>query len=293
MCIRTRLSRVSLSGSQCDLCASVVRVFMGDLTTETQRSTEVTQRKIWGDRFFNFLPLIVLVSVLLVSTKNISAQSPSNHRYRFEVGGDFAIIKLGEQTAINKIPYCLGTNCKVITEPFSHETEPGLGGRFDYNFNRYLAAEAEMNFFPRDRLFEGGRKLEGLFGVKAGKRFAKFGVFGKARPGFLRESKGDFTPVNRICILPFPQPVGCSDPIAKTNFAFDLGAVIEYYPAAHVVIRFGAGDTIVRFGERRVVASVPFFNPSGGSPPAAIGLVDAPSETTHNFQGSIGVGFRF
>ena len=122
MCTRSRLSRVLLRGSLCDLCASVIRVFMRDLTTETQRSTEVTRRKIWGDRFFNFLPLIVLVSVLLVSTKNISAQSPSNHRYRFEVGGDFAIIKFGEQTAINKIPYCLGTNCKVITEPFSHET---------------------------------------------------------------------------------------------------------------------------------------------------------------------------
>ena len=212
---------------------------------------------------------------------------------KFEAGGQFSLIRFGEQTAVNDIPYCLGTNCKVITEPFSHPTELGFGGRFGYNVNRHLAIEAEMNFFPRDRSFELGRKLEGLFGVKAGKRFGKVGVFGKGRPGFLRLSAGDFVAKPVICILPFPAPVGCSDPVAKTQFAFDVGGVIEYYPTKRVIIRFDVGDTIVRFGERMVVASVPLFNPSGGAPPAQIGLVGAPSETTHNFQSNIGVSFRF
>jgi len=233
---------------------------------------------------------VALLSICL-SARQTRAQSDLP---KFEVDGHFSVIHFGEQTAINKIPICLGTNCKVITEPFSHPTEPGFGGRFGYNLSRHLAIEAEMNFFPRDRKFELGRKLEGLFGVKAGKRFGKFGVFGKARPGFLRVSGGDFVEKpGVVCIQPFPAPVGCFNPVARTQFAFDAGGVIEYYPTKRLIIRFDVGDTIVRFGERKVVASVPFFNPSSGAPPAAIGLVGAPAETTHNFLTNIGVGFRF
>src|SRR5260370_37962337 len=126
---------------------------------------------------------LVLVSMLLVSVETLSAQSPHDVDYKFEVGGQFSLIKFGEQTAINKIPYCLAT-CKVITEPFSDPTEPGVGGRFGYNLNRHLAIEAEINFRPRDHLYEGGQKFEGLFGVKAGTRFTNFGVFARGRPGF-------------------------------------------------------------------------------------------------------------
>lgn len=32
-------------------------------------------------------------------------------------------------------------------------TQPGLGGRFTYNFNRSIAAEAEINFFPQNVSF--------------------------------------------------------------------------------------------------------------------------------------------
>lgn len=212
---------------------------------------------------------------------------------KFEVGGHFSLIRFGEQTAVNKVPNCLGTNCTVITEPFSHLTEPGFGGRFAYNLSRHLAIEAEMNFFPRDRQFELGRKLEALFGVKVGKRFSKFGVFGKGRPGFLRVSKGDFAnKKDSLCAGDFPEPVGCFNPVARTQFAFDVGGVVEYYPTKRVIIRFDAGDTIVSFGERRVVASVPTFNPAA-VPNIKIGIVGGPAETTHNFQSNIGVSFRF
>jgi opacity protein-like surface antigen len=232
----------------------------------------------------------VLLAICFWAAQTARAQSDLP---KFEAGGQFSLIRLGEQTAVNKVPNCLGTNCTVITEPFSHPTEPGFGGRVGYNVNQHLAIEAEMNFFPRDRSFELGRKLEGLFGVKAGKRFDKFGVFGKGRPGFLRTSKGNFVQSPAICAGDFPEPVGCFDPVATTQIAFDVGGVIEYYPTKRVIIRFDAGDTIVRFGDRMVVASVPLFNPSGGAPPAKIGIVSAPSETTHNFQSNIGVSFRF
>src|SRR5215510_11726863 len=66
------------------------------------------------------------------------------------------------------------------------ETQAGIGGRVSYNFNRSLAAEAEINFFPQQQFFifsADGRAVQGQFGVKAGKRFEKFGLFAKARPG--------------------------------------------------------------------------------------------------------------
>jgi len=235
--------------------------------------------------------VIVLVSTFLVGVEHIRAQSRSSDHYKFEVGGHFSLIKFGEQTAINKVPYCLAT-CKIITEPFSHSTEVGLGARFGYNLNRHLAVEAEINFFPRDRLYEGGRKLEGLFGVKAGKRFRKFGVFAKGRPGFLRLGKGDFRMRPALCPGDIPEPIGCFDPVAKTSFAFDAGGIVEYYPTKRLVVRFDAGDTILHFGERLAVTSVPALNP-GVTIPFKIGLLGAPAETTHNLQGNIGVGFRF
>ena len=228
----------------------------------------------------------IWVSVcLLVGAAGVRAQDIP----KFEIGGQFSLIKFSEQKASQKLRNCLGTNCQTITQPFSDPTEPGFGGRFGYNINRNIALEAEVNFFPRDNTFEGGRKLQGLFGVKAGKRFGKFGVFAKGRPGFLRESKGDFTPPVRLCILPFPQPVGCSDPISTTNFAIDIGGVVEYSFSKRFVLRFDAGDTIVHFSSRRTVASVPFFSVPG----ANVGLVDVGPETTHNFQSNIGFGFRF
>ena len=75
----------------------------------------------------------------------------------------------------------------------------GVGGRFTYNLTSAIALEAEVTFHPKERgefiggLFPpfffgtqvGGRRVEGLFGVKAGKRWEKFGVFAKARPGFM------------------------------------------------------------------------------------------------------------
>ena len=86
---------------------------------------------------------------------------------------------------------CVGPlPCPVtVTLADGRETEPGFGGRFGYNFSRYLTLEAEGNFFPRDRELEGGRKTQGLFGAKVGKRMDRVGIFGKARPGFIRFQK--------------------------------------------------------------------------------------------------------
>src|SRR5687768_10124644 len=67
--------------------------------------------------------------------------------------------------------------------------EAGFGGRLGYNFSRHVSAEMELNFIPNDDTLTriaGGRKVEALFGVKAGIRRDRVGLFAKARPGLVR-----------------------------------------------------------------------------------------------------------
>jgi hypothetical protein len=66
--------------------------------------------------------------------------------------------------------------------------EVGVGGRFGYNVTDHLAIETEVNYFPSSStrgFAPGGNILQGQFGLKAGKRWNRFGVFAKARPGFV------------------------------------------------------------------------------------------------------------
>ncbi|MGH9901675.1 MAG: outer membrane beta-barrel protein [Pyrinomonadaceae bacterium] len=170
------------------------------------------------------------------------------------------------------------------------ETEPGFGGRITYNFNRNVAVEAEGNFFPGESprtTTTGGRAFQGQFGVKAGKRFEKFGVFAKIRPGFIRFN--DVLNITGVEVLEFegerfiiPQFTTPS----RTYFSTDVGGVLEFYPSRRIVTRIDIGDTIIRFGSRREFS--PIF-----PPPAGQEIITRPAETTHNFQFSAGIGFRF
>jgi hypothetical protein len=114
-----------------------------------------------------------------------------------------------------------------------------------------------------------------LFGVKAGKRGEKFGVFGKLRPGFMRFANVPDCPegdINRCTVE------------SKNEFALDIG-VIEYYPSRRFVIRFDAGDTIIRY---RKLTRRNFENfPPTPQFPLKIG------GTTNNAQYTVGFGVRF
>jgi hypothetical protein len=204
----------------------------------------------------SFVSLFLLLS--------FSSQAQSDNPPRFEVGADFSSI--------------------TKTDSFDHNTEPGIGGRFTFNLNKTVALEAATYFFP-DKCFSCGRAngtlTEGLFGVKVGKRFEKWGIFGKARPGFASFSQGDVQFVL--------DPPGVAVEINRvTNFAFDLGAVVEFYPTKRIVTRFDAGDTMIHF--RRQTITIPYLDVSGN-----IGIIQftLPARTTHNFQFIAGVGFRF
>ena len=154
------------------------------------------------------------------------------------------------------------------------ETVNGLGGRFGYNFDKHLALDAEFGFFPETHLGNSqfGQKTQAFAGIKAGARANRVGLFAKLRPGvmFIGEVTSGFncsgTNFGRTC-----RP-------SHNNFALDAGGVLELYPSARTIVRLDAGDTIVRIR-----------NTTRG----LLGSSTAVSDTTHNFQFSVGFGYRF
>lgn len=243
----------------------------------------------------SFFVVILGLAALFINSQNVHSQSPGTDEKKFEVGGQFSVLQslvTGHATFTGI--QCVTTPCPSIVISNSRQGQPGLGGRIGYNLSPNIAIEAEINFFPdadsfsEPDAFKGGHKIEGLFGVKAGKRFDKVGIFGKARPGFLYAGKGDLQPrANTVCIAALsilPTPAGCFETISKRSFAFDLGGVVEVYPTKRTILRFDAGDTIVRLSERNIPA---VFSPT------ILTIIRSPAETTHNFQGSIGIGLRF
>jgi len=111
---------------------------------------------------------VVLIGLFGLTFQDARAQGDEK---TFEVGGQFSLLRLSSSTV---------TSAGNISGQ-DREMVPGFGGRFGYNISKHFALEAEANFFPRNRDLEGGRKIQGLFGVKAGQRFEKAGVF--VKPG--------------------------------------------------------------------------------------------------------------
>jgi hypothetical protein len=168
-------------------------------------------------------------------------------------------------------------------------TEPGLGGRFTYNLNKTFSLEAAGFFFPKEcfNCPNNGRVIQAVGGLKAGKRFESWGIFGKVRPGIVSFSDGEFNifptgPVTPTSVFEVQQN-------RVTSFATDIGAVLEFYPSKRIVTRFDAGDTIIYFTRR--TTNTFRFDPVTNS--TFIGPVTTPARTTHSFQFMASVGFRF
>jgi hypothetical protein len=217
--------------------------------------------------------ILTLISLQLLCSGKTSAQS--DEVPKVEVGVQF--------TSITKPDFNNG------------DTEPGFGGRFTFNLNRSIALEAVGNFFPHNCRFCGrgpvagdnsGNITQGLFGVKAGKRFEKWGIFGKARPGIVSFSGGDSRYVDTGAAGSFPFELRRQ---RLTNFAADLGGVLEFYPSQRLVTRFEAGDTLIHYGSRQT--NFFSFDPTTGN--SFLLPFTTRSETRHNFQFAAGVGWRF
>ncbi len=169
---------------------------------------------------------------------------------RVEIGGHVSVLKIPEKGLL------------------FDTTTVGGGGRITFNINPGLAVEGEFNYYPEinsSPIIIESPGYTGLFGVKAGWRGEKAGIFGKLRPGFLH-FREELDP-NIVFINPPPMP-------DNPHFALDVGGVVEFYPSRRWVVRFDVGDTIVRFRY-----TSPFFGDR--------------QFTSHNLQVNAGIGFRF
>lgn len=148
-----------------------------------------------------------------------------------------------------------------LSDPIG-ETPIGFGGRFTYNFTKNFALDSEVAYFPENPSGNFGQTVA-VAGVRAGVRREKFGAFAKVRPGIVNFGGNAFRARNG----------------SQSNFALDVGGVLEYYPSRRVIVRVDLGDTIIPFGDKTINSPLPPFTTRPG--------------TTHNFQSSFGVGFRF
>lgn len=210
--------------------------------------------------------LFILTVIFLVHSQ-VLAQA--EELPKFEVAGEFTTLE---------------------REAFSQRrTEPGLGARFTYNLNQMFSLEAAGYFFPKEcsQCRNIGNVWEGLAGVKVGKRFEKWGIFAKARPGAISYNGGAVDAI----VAPGTPAFGPVEFEFKrlTTFALDVGGVVEFYPSKRIVTRFDLGDTIIHFNSRTMKTIV--FDPVANT--LGPGTLRLPGRTSHNFQFMTSVGFRF
>lgn len=223
---------------------------------------------------------LTILFVILIFRGAVNAQDTDVQK--FEIGGQFTVLSRNKPTLIFQSP-------TIVPDDYEDSIRVGFGGRFTYNLTNNVALEAEGNFFPGNDNFDNdlsapsGETFQAQFGVKAGKRFSKFGIFAKARPGFVTFFDASrMTGTTTITFLNQQFTRGVFTTGKETDFSMDIGGVLEFYPSPRIVTRVDFGDTIIRYGEYRresFVASLPFLT--------------RPAETKHNFQFSAGVGFRF
>jgi hypothetical protein len=230
------------------------------------------------------LQIIIRTFVVLVAANAVFAQQEVT---KFEVGAQFSLLNVTRPSQL--IGDGFDPGFVGVARGGGHRTEPGFGSRLTFNLTSSVALEAEGNLFPRTEVnaaMPGGRIFQGQFGAKIGKRFHRFGFFGKVRPGLV-----GFTQVSKLLSTHTTLPAGPLNQVFTVGtfgvqkdvyFSMDMGAVVEHYFSRRVFTRFDLGDTIVHYRA---------FSGPGAFLSRAI--ITRPPETRHNLQFSAGVGFRF
>ncbi|MEP7341086.1 MAG: outer membrane beta-barrel protein, partial [Acidobacteriota bacterium] len=178
------------------------------------------------------ITLFAAAILMMITGLNAFAQSDAP---KLEVGVQYSVLRLKPRLPINN-------PILEIVDPDYVATDSGFGGRLTYNLTNHISVEGEINFFPEERnnfaepFYLDSRRTQGLFGVKAGTRSDKIGIFGKVRPGFMHFGEGVADP--RIQTL-----VAIPATVSTTEFALDVGGVFELYPSRHTMLRFDLGDT--------------------------------------------------
>ena len=158
----------------------------------------------------------------------------------------------------------------------------GIGGRYDFNINRRLALETQVDFFPSEIYpiyqRQGGRLVHVLAGVRAkAVQSRHFAVYGVVRPSVLV-----FTNVPQ-----FRGPPGTLPGVKEnwqTQLALNLGGGVEYYPTPRLITRFEISGDPTRFANTlQTVTPCSQCNPL--TVPYAGGIGDT-------WRMSFGVGYR-
>jgi hypothetical protein len=174
---------------------------------------------------------------------------------RFEIGPLFTYLRVPDSFPINA------------------QNQAEIGGRFSWNFSRHVAFDAELEGSPfrttnLTTSYQGGYLLQSFVGIKAGKRWDKFGIFGKVRPGL--NSYSGVIRQFQSGTLGFGR---------RTDPAFDLGGIAEFYVSRRVLLRYDFGDTIIHYNSNTITIS--------GQ------AIPSPAEVRNNFQFSTAIAFRF
>lgn len=188
-----------------------------------------------------------------LSTVGTAQEQPT----KFEVGPFFTYLRIPDSFPINA------------------QNQAALGGRFSWNFARHFALDAELEASPfrttnLTTSYQGGYLSQGFAGVKSGKRWNRFGMFGRFRAGFNSYS-GAIIQASQTATLTFGR---------RTDPSFDIGGIFEFYVSRRVLLRYDFGDTIIHYNSSSVMVT-------GGQP------IPVPGEVRNNFQFSTGVAFRF
>ena len=138
---------------------------------------------------------------------------------------------------------------------FLESNRGGVTGRYAYNLNSAIALESALTFVPWTPPFSvavGGRELDWFTGVKAGVRRPRWGIFGKAQPGFRNFSEVYEHPTYSLT--------------SRTHFALDLGGVFEFYPAKRWIVRADVSEVLTRIGDDQTRAGIAYTTPHIAAP---------------------------
>ena len=154
-------------------------------------------------------------------------------------------------------------------------TDTAFGLGLGYRFTNWLAADAMLAYAPKDlgqSRFSGSR-TEGNAGLRVGIGLDKTGVYAAARPGFVKFGEPD-EPM--ACPAIFPPTLVCRLS-GERVFATDLMGGFQL-ATGRGVLRLELGDRLAKYPD-------PQIGPGGD-------IVDN-GLWTHNFAGSLAIGFRF
>jgi hypothetical protein len=178
---------------------------------------------------------------------------------RFELSGQGAVLRLAEFDI----------------------TDVGAGVQVGAALTPAIALDGALTWFPNgdspsSSLLPEQQRLLGVAGVRGGLRRGRLGVFGKARPGFLRFAQQESAVCIAIAI--FPVPLGCLLATGYTAFVVDVGGGVDVDlgSSGRSYLRVEAGDLMVRYG-------LESFRPRGSITGGFTG---------HNFTVAAGVGWR-